>query len=216
MERKFSIIRKPDAIRSFLFNNVNVDYVGTCPETGISFYCSIRENYGVRVYPNGSKTLKCASPTTCANSKIQYDSIRKQRYLQFKNAFGTKKHILVSHAVWIAAGRTILPGMVMDHINGNPTNNSISNLRCITPEINARDGGFLRKLRNNGFNPEIMNREILLRYYMRMAIIKPMLSNRQYFRRLEYIDLFRILYRPPKDLSVYLNKRFNIDTSFQL
>ena len=178
MERKFSIIRKPDAIRSFLFNNVNVDYVGTCPETGFSLYCSTRENYGVRVCPNGSKNLENATPIACPNSK--HNGYRKQHYLQFKNAFGHTKHILVSHAVWIAAGRTILPGMVMDHINGNLTNNSISNLRCITPEINARDGGFLKKLRNKGFHPEIMDREILLRYYMRMAIIKQKLSRHLY------------------------------------
>lgn len=215
MQRKFSIIRKPDAIRSFHFNNVKVDYVGTCPETGSSFYCSTRENYGVRVYPDGRKTLVCASPKTCSNSKRQDDAKRKQHYLQFKNALGHRKHILVSHAVWMTDGRTIPPGTVIDHINGNLTNNSISNLRCIKPEINDRDGGFLRKLRNKGFHPEKTQREILLRYYMRMAIIKQKLSHYLY-RSMEYIDLFCILYRPPKDLSVYLNKRFNIDTSFQL
>ena len=48
--RNFTIIREADKEHSFYHNNVRVYYVGTCPETGISFYCALHSNnYGLRV-----------------------------------------------------------------------------------------------------------------------------------------------------------------------
>ena len=55
----FKIVRIPDKEPMALFcNNVLVHYVGTCPMTGFSFYCSMRHNYGVRVCDKtGEKTI---------------------------------------------------------------------------------------------------------------------------------------------------------------
>ncbi len=170
------------------YNNVRVHYVGTCPETGISFYCSLRTNYGIRVLPDGQKQLVKAHVRG-----IKEYTHGNAKYLLFMDAFGYHKHFYASHAVWMASGRTIPDGMTIDHINGVTTDNRLENLRCITPQINTRDGGFLRKLRNKGFNPENISRVYLLRYYARMAVIKASLSQYRY-DRLTRDDLWKILF----------------------
>ena len=203
-KRGFEIIRTPDREgSSFLFNNVLVRYVGTCPETGISFYCNNGEGgvLGVRVYPDGRKVLGNATTDTTPNSKRGYDSKRKQRYLVFKHAFGNEKNILASHAVWMAAGRTIPVGMTLDHIDGCTTNNYIGNLRCVSGEINCRDGGFLTKLRRKGFNTSRIDRAYLLRFYERMAKIKASITEYRY-RKLNKEQLRSILFLPDEELKI--------------
>ncbi|MBQ7381856.1 MAG: HNH endonuclease [Paludibacteraceae bacterium] len=203
-KRGFEIIRTPELKgSSFLFNNVRVRYVGTCPETGISFYCNNGEGsvLGVCVYPDGRKVNAYANETTYANSKNAYDAKRKWRYLHFQSAFGRLKQILASHAVWMAAGRTIPAGMTIDHIDGCTTNNYIGNLRCVSNAINIRDGGFLRRLRNKGFNTSRIDRAILLRYFDRMAYIKASITKYRY-RHLTRDQLHHILYDPDFSIPV--------------
>ena len=202
-QRRFEIIRTPDREgSSFLFNNVLVRYVGTCPETGISFYCNNGEGgvLGVRVYPDGKKVQAKVNETTYVNSKIAYNAKRKQRYLHFTHAFGRSKQILATHAVWMAAGRTIPVGMTLDHIDGCTTNNYIGNLRCVSGEINSRDGGFLRMLRNRKINPACIERAYLLRYFDRMAEIKAHISEYRY-RKLTKEQLRSILFLPDEELQ---------------
>ena len=202
-QRRFEIIRTPDREgSSFLFNNVLVRYVGTCPETGISFYCNNGEGgvLGVRVYPDGKKVQAKVNETTYVNSKIAYNAKRKHRYLHFAHAFGRSKQILATHAVWMAAGRTIPVGMTLDHIDGCTTNNYIGNLRCVSGEINSRDGGFLRMLRNRKINPACIERAYLLRYFDRMAEIKAHISEYRY-RKLTKEQLRSILFLPDEELQ---------------
>ena len=213
--RKFSIIRETDKVLFRIHNNVRVDYVGTCPETGISFYCAITQNYGVRVYPNGQAVQVNATVLSTPNCKIHYNAVRKQRYLAFKNAFGNGKHIMVSHAVWMGAGRTIPEGMTMDHINGCTTDNRISNLRCISNALNNRDGGFLRKLRNKGFTPTDIQKSYLLRYFARMAKIKEVLTRRQY-RELDHEELYLVLYMSQNNLFFHFLNRYKVEIDFDL
>ena len=158
---------------SFLFNNVRVKYVGTDPDTGISFYVNDGHGgaIGVKVYPDGRKVM-ASSQTTHTKGTKGADGRRKQRYLLFRHAFGRNKGILVSHAVYIAWVGPIKPGMTIDHINGITTDNRFENLRQIDLRTNMRDGGFLRKLRNKGINPTTINRTYLLRYFNRMAALK--------------------------------------------
>ncbi len=193
-QRSFEIIRTPELEgSSFLFNNVLVRYVGTCPETGISFYCNNGEGgvVGVRVFPDGRKVIENA----CGVKYGKAYAHGKSEYQYFRNAFGNAKGILVAHAVWMAAGRTIPAGMTMDHIDGCTTNNYISNLRCVSNEINMRDGGFLRKLRNNGIKTADVQRAFLLRYFNRMAQLKPAISKYRY-DHLTRDQLNHILYDP--------------------
>ena len=167
-KRKFEIIRKPDLVgSSFLFNNVRVAYVGTNPENNISFYANNGQGgvIGVSVYPDGRKVLKNA---TLVSKGYAYTH-SKADYLQFKHAFGHGKHILASHAVYIAWRNKEIPaGMTIDHIDGNTFNNDIRNLRAVPPSINSRDGGFMRKLRHNGFIVTMFP-GIILDGYKRMA-----------------------------------------------
>ena len=193
-QRSFKIIRKPDLIgSSFLFNNVRVAYVGTNPENNISFYVNNGQGgvIGVSVYLYGRKVLKNATSKNNGNKYCHSND----DYLQFKHAFGRGKHILASHAVYIAWRNKEIPaGMTIDHIDGRTINNFIRNLRCISLAINSRDGGFLRKLRNQGINPPEIRRPYLLRYFDRMAKVKA--TNKSRYDRLTQADLKINLYSP--------------------
>ena len=207
-QRSFEIIRKPELEgSSFLFNNVLVRYVGTCPETGISFYCSLAHNYGVRI---NDKT----GVSTIINPHMRGGRSKKE-YLNFDHAFGHHKHILIHQAVWMADEREVPVGWELDHINGDKRDNSLQNLRVVTRQLNCRDGGFLRMLRNRKIDPVKIQRPYLLRYFDRMAIIKPALSQWKY-RQLLHIDLRNILYMTKEQLQYYLLLKFNIQIKFNL
>lgn len=199
-QRSFEIIRKRDLEgSSFLINNVRVHYVGTCPETGISFYCNNGEGgvIGVRVYPEGWYVNVNAKSKNNGNTYCH----SKEDYLLFRQAFGRGKNILAARAVYMAAGRTIPQGMTIDHIDGCTTNNYIGNLRCVSNEINKRDGGFLGKLRKNGFKPACIDRAYLLRYYERMAYIKDRITYWQY-KKMTKEQLRAILFLPDEELQI--------------
>ena len=215
-QRRFEIIRMPDLENSsFLFNNVRVAYVATNPENGISLYANNGQGgvVGVRVHPDGRKVLFA---TTRENSKNVYDAKRKQRYLNFRNAFGHKKHILASHAVYMAWRNKEIPaGMTIDHIDGCTTNNDVRNLRCISNAINNRDGGFLRKLRNQGIKPPEIRRPYLLRYFDRMAHIKANISSRRY-DHLDRADLMTILFYDLPVVYNHFQQQYHIELPFKM
>ena len=199
-QRCFEIVRTPELEgSSFLFNNVLVHYVGTCPETGISFYCNNGKGgvVGIRVYPDGRKVNVNATSKNNGNTYCH----SKEDYLLFKHAFGNEKNILAAHAVYMAAGRTIPQSMTIDHIDGCTTNNYIGNLRCVSDAINHRDGGFLRKLRKNGIKTTNIQRAYLLRYFDRMANNKASITKYRY-RHLTRDQLSHILYDPDFSIPV--------------
>ena len=216
-QRRFEIIRMPDLENSsFLFNNVRVAYVATNPENGISLYANNGQGgvVGVRVHPDGRKVLKNATYETTPNGK--YNAKRKQRYLQFKDAFGFHKNFLASHAVYIAWRNKEIPaGMTIDHIDGCTTNNYIGNLRCISNAINSRDGGFLRKLRDQGIAPADIRRPYLLRYFDRMAFIKENIPHQQY-RSLERADLMTILFYDLPVVYNHFQQQYHLTLPFKL
>lgn len=161
-QRRFEIIRKPDLEgSSFLFNNVQVRYVATCPETGISFYCSNGHGgvFGVRVYPIGRKALEKASGVK--NGKPYAHG--KAEYLKFKHAFGQQKGILAHHAVYIAwVGPFDKP--CIDHKNGVTTDNRWQNLEPVTFQENTRRAIILNGLRRIGINPASLPFSVLDKY----------------------------------------------------
>ena len=205
----FKIVRIPDKKpMAFLCNNVLVHYVGTCPETGFSFYCSLTHNYGVRVCDKtGEKTI--------VNPQKSGGGSRNLRYMNFNHAFGHHKHIFIHQAVWMAAGRTVPEGWELDHINGDKRDNTLANLRTVTRQQNCRDGGFLIKLRNRKIDPVRIQRPYLLRYFDRMAVIKPALSQWKY-KHLSRSDLQTVLYHSPESLSTYFATFFNVQIYFKL
>ena len=212
-QRSFEIIRLPELEdSSFLFNNVRVAYVGTNPENNISFYANNGQGgvIGVRVHPDGRKVLVNDSDA----KRGQPGSHGKASYLQFRHAFGHEKGIFASHAVYMAWRKKEIPtGMTIDHINGCTTYNDIRNLRCVSNEINNRDGGFLRKLRNKGFDTTTIQRPYLLRYFDRMALLKPAITDYRY-DRLTRGDLYILLYYSNESLSRKLNIWYNLQINF--
>jgi len=68
------------------------------------------------------------------------------RYLKLTCTYGD---MLLSRLKYLTFKGEIPAGYTIDHIDGNTLNNDIRNLRAVTPDINYRDGGFLRKLRNH-------------------------------------------------------------------
>ena len=212
--RGFELIRKPELVgASFLFNNVQVRYVATCPETNISFYVNSGHGglTGVRVYPNGRKVL--LNPDF-AKPAPGWKRSRKEGYMQFRDAFGKHKFILASHAVYIAwRNREIPAGMTIDHIDGCSTNNDFRNLRCVTNAINSRDGGFLTKLRNQGIKPTDVQRPYLLRYFDRMAILKSVITDYRY-AHLTKDDLEVLLYFTNQAAALHLYNTYNLQINF--
>ena len=204
----FKIVRLPDKDpMAFLCNNILVYYVGTCPETGLSFYCSVHHNYGVRVCDmTGAKTI--VNPCWAGGSK-------NQKYMFFSDAFGYHKHIYIHQAVWMAMERTAPEGWELDHINGDKRDNTLPNLRLVTRQQNCRDGGFLIKLRNKGIDPVRIQTPYLLRYFNRMAVLKSALTGWKY-QRLTYGDLMTVLYESAAYLSTIFATRFNVQIYFKL
>ena len=196
--------------RSFLFNSVRVKLVGVHPETGIAFYVNngIGGVFGVRVYPDGRKVL--VNP-----DKVDWIGKHgKAVYLQFRSAFGNRNYIIASRAVYIAwRGKPIPKGMTIDHIDGCSTNNDYRNLRCVSNDINNRDGGFLRKLRNKGIKLTTIPRWMLLRYFLRMANIKTIVTSNRY-KHLTKNDLMLIIFNTDSQISNHFLKLYNIKITF--
>ena len=170
---------------------------------GVAFYVNNGQGgvIGVRVYPDGRKVA--ANPTTNVTDGTKgINRKRKQRYLKFRDAWAFHKGIYASHAVYTAWEEKPIPtDMTIDHIDGCTTNNYIGNLRCVSNEINIRDGGFLTKLRRKGFNPARIDRAYLLRFYERMAKIKASITEYRY-KKLTKEQLRSILFLPDEELQI--------------
>ena len=118
-----------------------------------------------------------------AYGKIKLSLIPKEkhnktsvRYLYIPREFGS---ILLARLKYLTFKGLIPEGYTIDHIDGNPLNNDIHNLRAVPRAINDRDGGFLRKLRNHGIMVAMYS-GIILDGYARMAVWKASHTKWQY------------------------------------
>lgn len=100
-------------------------------------------------------------------------------------------HSVVARA-WIGP---VPPGYQVDHIDGDRQNPNLFNLRIVKIAINHRDGGFLKKLRNQKIPPTYYSVPTLLRFFKRMALFKSTNTEAAY-NNLSYRDLLRLLVGP--------------------
>ena len=149
-------------VNTFIFEETEVRIVPRESTDGRAFYVSRDGKKGCNIMPSGMVRKCNASPSTSANSKRHYDAIRKQHYLKYNNVLGWSKHILVSHAVWLAwSGKPIPEGHQMHHINGIVTDNRLENLICLSREDHRRYDAVQRALRMSGRLETMTSEEIL-------------------------------------------------------
>ncbi len=133
-----------------------------------------------------------------AYGKIKLDLIPHEkhkknttRYLKIPERAG---NMFLARLKYLTFKGEIPAGYTIDHIDGNPLNNDIRNLRAVPQAINYRDGGFLRKLRNHGIIVA-MYPGIILEGFERMAEWKATHSVYHY-SRLTRDELLRIFVGP--------------------
>ncbi len=101
------------------------------------------------------------------------------RYLKLRPQYGD---MYLARLKYLTFKGDIPQGYTIDHIDGNTMNNDIYNLRAVPKAINCRDGGFLRKLRNNNFIVAVHPTAVILKGYENMARWKAEHTHWQYLR----------------------------------
>lgn len=120
---------------------------------------------------------------------------RPNNHSRYPQISGYRKPIDV-HAVVARAWLGPIPaGYQVDHIDGNNKNNCVDNLRLVPTWLNHRDGGFIKKLRNQGINPTYYAVRFLLRFFERMAEYKTTHSVSEY-TNLTRKELLKLLVEP--------------------
>ena len=161
--------------KSLIFEETEVRIVPRESIDGRAFYVSRDGKKSCNIMPSGIVRKGRATPSTCANSKIHYDANRKQRYLQYKEVLGRGKHILVSHAVWLAwSGKPIPEGYQIHHLNGITTDNRIENIICLEPKDHRRYDAVQRSLRMSGRLDNMSSDEILSVTQMYFLDLRPL------------------------------------------
>ena len=81
--------------------------------------------------------------TRCANKKAGHKHINKENGYQSWQIYitynGKPKNLRCSRVIFLLQNGYLNTCKEVDHIDGNPENNLVSNLRLVTREINARN-----------------------------------------------------------------------------
>ena len=149
--------------------------------------------YAVWLHPQTNTVLnQYGGPITLRILPNEKYRSKTTRYLVMSCRYG---NMLLSRLKYLTFIGPIDEGEVIDHIDGNTMNNDISNLRAVPKAINSRDGGFMRKLRNNGYIVAMFPNEIILAGYERMAKWKA--THRLYqYDRLKGQELLQVFLGP--------------------
>ncbi len=147
-------------------------------------------------HPEGRFVNKLGQPVSHYYTPNSYSQVRRGNkvYPQLCSHYGSKDcHYLMVCAFFHVPDRS--KGEVIDHIDGNQLNYSITNLRIVDRPTNDRDGGFLKKLRNKSIDPRMFSPKFLLRFFDRMADFKRTHTHYQY-ARLTHDELLTMLVGP--------------------
>lgn len=88
------------------------------------------------------------------SKNIEISLEKSGNYLRFSGYYNLNgKHFLVHRAVWEAFNGPIPEGYDIDHIDGNPKNNNLSNLQAITHSENIKKRNIDYSYVKNNFNP---------------------------------------------------------------
>ena len=155
----------PDVPKSIFEEGVELRVVPQ-KEFPIQFYISDDGKIGLKVYPNGRKSRVFAWYESSPNQKNLRNAHRKQRYLQFRHAFGNHKAILTSRAVYLAWFGEIPEGMQIDHLNNITIDNRASNLDVVTNGENKRRSRYQHLLNKHcPAHAQTFTREDYLRFF---------------------------------------------------
>jgi hypothetical protein len=149
--------------------------------------------YAVWLHPHTNDVL---SPS---GKKLKLQVMPKEKYNAHSTKYlklgGTNVSLYLARLKYLTFVGPIKEGEFIDHIDGNTMNNDISNLRAVTRRINDRDGGFMRKLRNNGIIVAMFPKNVILAGYERMAKWKATHTYWQY-RCLKGLELRQVFFGP--------------------
>jgi len=152
-------------------------------------------------YMNGKVTYVHPQTNTALNQYGQSLTLElvpqtrfKKKTVRYYRFCRERKHRLLAHVKYLTFVGDIPEGCVIDHIDGNTLNNNPRNLRAVPPAINSRDGGFLRKLRNNNIDVKKFP-GMILEGFERMAEWKATHTQWQY-KKLTGEKLLRVFVGP--------------------
>ena len=131
----------------------------------------------VWLHPETNDVLGCyGQKLTLQEVPLERHLKTRAKYLKLRPQDGD---MYLARLKYLTFKGDIPAGYTIDHIDGNTFNNDIRNLRAVPPAINYRDGGFMRKLRNNGIRVEFYS-GIILEGYERLARWKETHTKWQY------------------------------------
>ncbi len=152
----------------------------------------------VWLHPETNDVLNCyGQKLTLQAVPLERHHKTRAKYLKLRPQDGDMYLARLKYLTFIGP---IPEGCTIDHIDGNTLNNAIWNLRAVPRAINDRDGGFLKKLRNQGINVAMYHTDIILMGYERIAKWKALHTEWQY-RCLDRTNL----------LQIFLGSGFRVD-----